>query len=105
MKKLCLSLCLIFLVVGFSFAQEQYGHLRGVVVDDEGNPLPGVTVILESTDVGIRTLITGARGIFRFINVTPSVCSLKCELAGFKTYIQEVRNHLAEAVPQHKSVS
>jgi len=90
------ALCLISAVfLSFFFlspaspAQEQYGNLRGVVVDKDGAPLPGVSLVLESPKYGLRTAVTSEAGIFRFINITPSIYTLKCELPGFKTYIQE----------------
>jgi hypothetical protein len=70
-------------------AQEQYGNLRGVVVDKDGAPLPGVSLVLESPKYGARTAVTSEAGNFRFINITPSIYTLKCELPGFKTYLQE----------------
>ncbi len=89
MKKLFVSFCVFLLVLGFSFAQEQYGHLRGVVMDAGGEPIPGVSVLLESSEFGSRSVITSEKGRFRFINVSPNICRLKCELEGFRTHIQE----------------
>jgi Carboxypeptidase regulatory-like domain len=86
---LCLSCLFVFIFVGSSLAQEQYGNLRGVVVDKDGAPLPGVSLVLESPKYGVRTAVTSEAGIFRFINITPSIYTLKCELQGFKTYLQE----------------
>ncbi|NOR15822.1 MAG: hypothetical protein GQ544_08965, partial [Candidatus Aminicenantes bacterium] len=87
-KSLCL-ISLVFLCVGFVYSQEQYGSLRGIVVDIEGLPLPGVVVTLESEDYGSRNIATTSGGAFRFINITSSMYTLKCELAGFKTYVQQ----------------
>jgi hypothetical protein len=88
--------CLISTIFVFFFflspassAQEQYGNLRGVVVDKDGAPLPGVSLVLESPKYGARTAVTSEVGNFRFINLTPSIYTLKCELQGFKTYLQE----------------
>jgi len=86
---LLLALCVSLFFVGPAMAQEQYGNLRGVVVDKDGAPLPGVSLALESAKYGLRTAVTSEAGIFRFINITPSIYTLKCELQGFKTYLQE----------------
>ena len=74
---------------GPAFGQEQYGNVRGIVVDSDGNPLPGTTVFLESAQVGSRSLMCTEAGIFRFINLTPGTYGLRCELPGFKTYLQK----------------
>lgn len=77
------------LCVGFMYSQEQYGNLRGIVVDTEGEALPGVKVTLETEEYGSRSMTTTTGGIFRFLNITPSLYTLRCELAGLKTYIQQ----------------
>lgn len=89
MKKLSVLLFCIIVLSSFTFAQEQYGNIRGVVLDEQGAPLPGVTVTLESELYNPRSLITTEGGIFRFLNVSVGKCRVKCELSGFKTHIQE----------------
>ena len=92
MKKVPVILFFILLILlSFvqAFAQEQYGHIRGIVVDNEGTPLPGVVVVLESELYASRSVSTSQNGIFRFINITPGICSLKCEIPGFKLHVQE----------------
>jgi hypothetical protein len=89
MKKLSIFLITFLLITGLSFTQEQYGNIRGVVMDVDGVPLAGVTVTLESERYASRSVITSEGGIFRFINVSLGICKVKCELPGFKTHIQE----------------
>jgi hypothetical protein len=84
-----LSLLAIALVTVALFSQEQYGNIRGVVLDGDGTPLPGVAVTLESPLFAARAVTTSEAGLFRLINVSPGVYRLKCELAGFKTYLQQ----------------
>jgi hypothetical protein len=74
---------------GSIIAQEQYGNIRGVVIDEQGTPLPGVTVTLESELYSDRTMMTSEGGIFRFLNLSTGKCCIKCELLGFKTCVQE----------------
>jgi hypothetical protein len=89
MKKISvLFFCLLFLS-SLTIAQEQYGNIRGVVLDVEGNPLPGVTVTLDSDLYSDRAMISSEGGVFRFLNLATGKCSVKCELSGFKTFIQE----------------
>ena len=51
----------------------QTGELAGVVVDEAGDPLPGVRVIIQSPQMigGTREVATGADGDFRFANLEP----------------------------------
>ncbi len=82
-------LVVILFAAGIGVGQEQYGNIRGVVVDKDDAPLPGITVTLESDLYAPRSVITSEGGLFRLINVSPGVYSLKCELSGFKTYLQK----------------
>jgi outer membrane receptor protein involved in Fe transport len=54
----------------FTYAQSSPGTVKGVVVDKEGGPLPGATVLLENRAIGIVGLggVTNAQGEFR---ITP----------------------------------
>jgi hypothetical protein len=79
----------LLILSGLTYAQEQYGNVRGQVVDTDGQPLPGVTVTLESPLFAPRSVTTFPSGIFRFINITPGVYTLKCGLQGFKTFLQQ----------------
>lgn len=78
---------IIFLVAGFSFTQ-QYGNIRGIVTDHEGKILSGAKVTLEG-EFAPRSVVTSESGIFRFLNLSPGKYTVKCELSGFNTYIQE----------------
>ena len=89
MKKSLVFLALFLLPIGASFSQEQYGNIRGVVTDAGGEPIPGAALALESALLSPRSALSSAGGVFRFINITPGIYRLKCELQGFKTFIQE----------------
>ncbi len=89
MQKLVILFILLLFFSGLAFAQEQYGNIRGIVLDEQGHPLPGVTVTLDSDLYNPRSATTTEGGIFRFIDVYPGTYTLKCETAGFKSYIQE----------------
>jgi hypothetical protein len=58
--------------------------LYGSVLDDRGEPLPGVTVTL-ATDHGTLAGVTDAQGQFRFLKLFPGTASLKAGLEGFST--------------------
>lgn len=89
MKKVYLFICIFIILFSMVFGQQQYGNLRGTVTDTEGEPLPGVNITLASEEFGNRSIITTQQGIFRFLNITPGFYTLKCELHGFNSYIQE----------------
>ncbi len=71
------------------WAQQTTGNLRGVVTDDTGAVLPGVTVTLRGRGVpGAPTSITNEQGIYRFPNLPPGTYDITVELAGFATSTQ-----------------
>lgn len=66
------------------------GAIVGTVVDDEGIALPGVTMTLSGKNImGDRTFITDDEGQYRFPAVPPGVYSVRAELQGFGTKVQE----------------
>ncbi|MFC2156680.1 carboxypeptidase regulatory-like domain-containing protein [Acidobacteriota bacterium] len=87
--KASLFFIIFILFTGFSSAQEQYGHIRGIIVDTNKEPVPGVMITLECPRFGIRSRTSSSGGMFRFINLAPGTYSLKCNLFGFKSYLEE----------------
>lgn len=84
-----MGIAVLLLISAAVLAQEQYGNIRGQVLDKQGNPLPGVNVTLESELYNPHSMVTSEGGIFRFLNVSLGEFRVKCELSGFKTYVQE----------------
>lgn len=89
--KSCL-LTLALLLVGTGISQAQPATIRGTVTDESGNPLAGVTVVVESTNKGTTTDVGGnyaidARNgntlVFSFIGMT----SQKATVGGGATRI------------------
>ncbi|MBA7483863.1 hypothetical protein ES707_19380 [subsurface metagenome] len=71
-------------------AQVRTGNIYGKVMDEEGNPLPGVTCTLSGSLTAPMTSISSPTGVFRFISLPASDdYVVKSELEGFKTEIQE----------------
>ena len=65
-------------------AQLQTGNLYGEVTDNQGQPLPGVTVTLSG--IGAPQIqVTNAEGQFRFLGLSPGNYQLVAELEGFST--------------------
>jgi hypothetical protein len=87
--KATLSLILCLGLTSIVMGQVQYGNIYGSIVDEEGVPLAGVTVTLESDLIPTRTLVTTEGGFFRFLNLPPGTYKVTCELPGFNKFIQE----------------
>ena len=89
MRKALILLCVLFLAAPL-LAQHRTGNIYGTVTDEEGNPLPGVTVTLTGSKTAAMTQITSAEGNFRFLSLFPEIdYVVRLELGGFKTKIEE----------------
>jgi len=90
LKKLFTILIATLIVCSaLTFAQQQYGRIYGTIVDEEGMPLPGVTITLESEKIPTRSSVTSEKGYFRFINLAPGKYKVTMELPGFVTQVRE----------------
>ena len=75
---------------GLSFAQQSHSTLVGSVTTG-GDPLPGVTLVLEGPDMqGSRNAVSNADGSYRFVLV-PSGRDYKltATISGFNTSVQK----------------
>jgi outer membrane receptor protein involved in Fe transport len=90
-KSIFILLALLLVLSPLVFSQsKETGAITGKVVDDQGNPLPGVTLKLTSPNLmGVRSAITDSNGLFRFPALPPGVYQIKAELPGFGTVVQE----------------
>ncbi len=89
MKKVLSLLCLLCLVGVFTYAQEA-GKIGGTVNDEDGTPLPGVTVTMSGSKILAQTVVTSERGNFRFMGLpVAGDYTLRSELPGFNTLIRE----------------
>ena len=86
--------CLVFLctivalgaVPWTASAQQTTGSIRGVITDESGAVLPGVTVTLKGSAVpGSPTTVSNETGVYRFPNLPPGNYEISAELAGFST--------------------
>jgi hypothetical protein len=65
-------------------AQERFGAVSGVVKDDSGAVLPGVTVTINNKGTGkTYTVVSGNDGAYRILDLEPGRYSVKFELQGF----------------------
>ena len=72
------------------YSQTFYGSILGVVTDASNAAMPGATVNLTNSGTGDRrSVITGADGTYRFVNLVPGDYKMDIEQAGFKRYTRD----------------
>lgn len=88
----CLCVTLLSLAAP-TFAQEFRGRINGVVTDNTGAILPGVTVTASSPAmIQPQVQVTGADGSYRFLALNPGLYQIEFDLTGFqKVDRKEVR--------------
>ena len=72
-------------------AQQQTPELRGVVRDDAGAALVGVSVTLTDEQQQRRVVTTDARGAYLFSNLAPGQYQLTAQLDGFGLLNRKVK--------------
>ena len=83
-------LLVMALVTPAAFAQMEQGRLTGVVTDNQGAVLPGVTVTATSPALlGANTAVTEGDGKFLFPSLPSGRYVLQFELSGFQTVRRE----------------
>ncbi|OFW03127.1 MAG: hypothetical protein A3I61_01080 [Acidobacteria bacterium RIFCSPLOWO2_02_FULL_68_18] len=71
-------------VAGIATAQERFGTLRGTVTDQQGQPVPGVSVTITNTVTGEpRTYVTDTDGQYVAPDLNPGRYTVAFELTGF----------------------
>ena len=80
----------IILLVGSLAAQAPSGKITGTVNDDQGVPLPGVTVNADSPAlIGTASAITDINGVFRLFGLPSGRYTIKFSLQGFNTVVRK----------------
>lgn len=82
-KKLCFMLAAIFMV-SMTWAQQT---IKGTVVDEGGEPLPGVAVILQGTTAGTVTNVDG-----QYTISAPADGKLQFSFVGMTTLVEPINN-------------
>ena len=89
-----LRLVLLVIAAGGLFPSAgfaQTAELRGMVTDDSGGVLPGVTVTIKQVSTGIeRTTVSDEHGLFRAPALQPGPYQVTSELQGFKTDLKSL---------------
>ena len=80
-----IALGIALAVITAARAQSSPGRIQGIVRDNSGAVLPGVTVTLARDAVEVQRRITDATGAFEFVNVAPGSYTVTAELRGFRT--------------------
>lgn len=89
-KKNFLAILGIVLISGILSAQAPTGKIFGVVTDEDGTPLPGVSVEATSPKlIGKATAVTDATGMYRLFSLTPGTYKITFALQGFKSFIRD----------------
>lgn len=89
-KVFAFTLLILAFIWGSAIAQAPTGKVIGKVTDDEGSPLPGVTVEADSPKlVGKSSTITDAEGVFRLFSLPSGTYTLTFTLQGFQTIVRE----------------
>src|SRR5437899_12923337 len=90
MKRVACGTLLMLLVCGSSLAQSAAeGTIRGIIHDEQGGVLPGVTVSATSPTVaGTFTAVSESDGSYRLLNLRPGEYTIAAELQGFSKYLR-----------------
>ena len=80
------ALLLLVSTADMVWAQGSTGSVQGVVKDDQGGALPGVSVTANSSALmtGKTTTVTDASGGYRFPSLPPGTYVLEAQISGFK---------------------
>lgn len=96
MRLIILSLLAILLVSGNVFAQNI--NIRGKVVDKSGEPLIGVTVVIQGTRTGVATELDGTYSIS-----APANAALRFTAIGMEDLVEQVNNRSVINVSMNES--
>jgi hypothetical protein len=80
----------VILIGGMLLAQAPTGRIIGTVLDDQGTPLPGVTVEATSPKlIGVSAVMTDENGVYRIFALPPGIYEIKYTLQAFNTIIRQ----------------
>ncbi len=90
--KAILAFMVVALVISplLTAQSRETGAIEGTIKDNEGEKLPGVALTLSGPSLmGSRTVFTDQGGYFRFPALPPGRYTVRAELEGFNTILQE----------------
>jgi len=81
------ALCILLLVIAADVWAQGAAQISGLVRDESGAVLPGVTVTVTQTDTGFtRTVVTNEDGAYSMPNLVTGPYRLEAQLQGFRTF-------------------
>src|SRR5947207_2767109 len=82
---------LLWITLSLPALAQGVGAIGGTVRDESGAVMPGATVTLSSPGVigGDQSTVSDGTGAYHFTRLVPGTYSVKAELQGFRTVIQE----------------
>jgi hypothetical protein len=89
-RKLALFGIALLLLTSFATAQRDVGTFVGTVHDEEGVPLPGVTITCTNVQTGLtQSVVTNEQGRYRVERLPRGFYRITASLQGFKTMTRE----------------
>src|SRR5687768_12615448 len=87
LRVFAIGMALLLALSGSAFAQGANTQLGGVVTDQSGALIPGVTITILNTDTGVtNSTITNESGAYNFPSLQPGQAyRLSASLPGFQT--------------------
>lgn len=85
--KLCLAVCMAFLISGALWAQSDFGTISGYVKDPSGATVPKATVVVTNQSGLRRQATTDASGFYSIPNLPPAYYTVTATAAGFQKYV------------------
>ncbi len=94
LRRLRIFFALCFVLVGGLVIQDVQaqttGTLEGLIMDDNGSPLPGVSVLVTNVETGLeRSALTDVDGFYRAAMLPSGLYSVQASLQGLQTTRQE----------------
>ena len=89
-RRAFISLIALALTGAYLSAQMPTGKIFGAITDEQGTPLPGVSIEATSPKlVGKATTISDENGVYRIFALTPGLYKVTFVLQGFKTVVRD----------------
>jgi carboxypeptidase family protein/TonB-dependent receptor-like protein len=86
---LCISFCVLAILVQACFAQTFSSSITGTVTDPTGSVVQGAKVRLRNMGTNdSREAVSNSVGLYRFDNLLPANYEITAEASGFKSYVR-----------------
>ena len=85
-RRMAQGLCVMAVLCCCGFGQSSTGTLTGMIVDSSNAAVPGTRVQAKNLSTGfVRSVVTGAKGVFEFDSLEPARYNVTVRATGFKT--------------------